>query len=290
MATTISKGTMFPEEVVNDLFNKVRGKSSLAVLANQIPVSFVGNKEFTFSMDDEVNLVGENEAKAAGQSTVAPVTIVPVKVEYGSRVSDEFMNAAEEQQLEILKAFNEGFAKKVARGIDIMAFHGVNPRTGSASGLIKTYFDQGSKTVTFTASDPGDNVEDAVEKLGDNGVSGIAMSRTFASALAKMKNALGGNLFPELAWGGNPEKLNGLDASVNTTVDFGSSTDEAIVGNFREFFKWGFAKDVTMKIIEYGDPDNTGSDLAGHNQIYIRGEAYVGWAIMDQAAFTRIVE
>ena len=42
----------------------------------------------------------------------------------------------EEEQIEILKAFSEGFAKKLASGLDKSAMHGINPRTGSASAVL----------------------------------------------------------------------------------------------------------------------------------------------------------
>ena len=42
---------------------------------------------------------------------------------------------------------------------------------------------------------------------------------------------------------------------------------------------------MPIEIIEFGDPDNTGKDLKGYNQIAIRGEAYLGWAIFDKNAF-----
>jgi len=54
-------------------------------------------------------------------------------------------------------------------------------------------------------------------------------------------------------------------------------------------FKWGYGKDISFEVIEYGDPDNSGSDLKGHNQVYLRGEAYLGWAIFDAASFARII-
>ncbi len=52
----------------------------------------------------------------------------------------------------------------------------------------------------------------------------------------------------------------------------------------------GYAKEVPMEIIKYGDPDNTGRDLKGYNQVYIRCEAYIGWGIMDADSFARIVK
>ena len=285
----LSKGTLFPAEVVTEMFNKVKGKSSLAVLSNQMPIAFNGNDIFVFSMDDEVALVGENEAKSAGRVTLAPVKVVPIKVEYGARVSDEFLYATEEKKLEILKAFSEGFAAKVARGLDIMAFHGVNPRTGTASDLISHSFDKGTNTVTYAEANCDDNVDDAIKLIGDYDVTGIAMSKTFAAAMGKLENAQGGKLYPELKWGGQPGAVNGVKASVNSTVDFGTSKDMAIVGDFASCFKWGYAKQIPLQVIPYGDPDNTGKDLSGHNQVYLRAETYLGWGILDQDAFARVV-
>ena len=127
MAEVLSKGNLFGEELVTDLINKVKGKSSLARLCDQEPVPFNGLKEFIFSMDSEVDIVAENGKKSHGGISLEPVKIVPLKVEYGARVSDEFMYAAESAQINLLKSFNEGFAAKVSRGIDLMAFHGINP-------------------------------------------------------------------------------------------------------------------------------------------------------------------
>lgn len=59
----LNKGTLFDPVLVSDLITKVRGKSSLAKLSRRIPVSFVGNKEFTFSMDSEIDIVAESGQK-----------------------------------------------------------------------------------------------------------------------------------------------------------------------------------------------------------------------------------
>ena len=142
MGNVLEKGSLFPEVLVNEMVNLVRGKSSLARLSESAPLPFNGAKVFTFNFDHEVNLVGESAAKANGGATIQAVSMQPIKVEYGMRVSDEFRFAAEEVQLQYLQAFAEGFARKVARGIDIMAMHGVNPRTGlAASALTNKNFD-----------------------------------------------------------------------------------------------------------------------------------------------------
>ena len=296
MANVLAKGSLFPPELTNELINLVNGKSSLAKLAAQRPLSFVGNEIFTFTLDKEVDVVAENGAKSNGGATMGSVSIVPVKIEYGTRVSDEFKYASEEQQIEYLRAFAEGFAAKAARGLDIMGFHGLNPRTGSASAVIGTnHFDSLVTNTVNLSSDPNANVESAVALVqgGEYEVNGMAMSPAFRSALAaEVYTSDNRPMFPELAWGSQPATIKGLPVDTNSTVSFGTNTvDNAIVGNFRDFFRWGVAKDIPIEIIEYGNPDNDANagDLKGHNQIYLRGEMYIGWGILVPAAFARIV-
>lgn len=290
MADVLSMGELFDPKLVKSLFNQVKGKSSVAVLSGQTPVEFSGNKYFVFSMDNEVDLVGENQKRRHGGVTVDPVKVVPHEIEYGARVSEEFMNASEEEQLDIMEAFIEGFARKVARGLDIMAFHGVNPRDGQASALITSYFDKGTKTVNFDADVPDESVEDAIAKIGDWDASGIAMSKAFASALGKMRTSDGAKMYPGLSWGGDPKEVNGIKSSVNSTVSFGDSADMAIVGDFANCFKWGYSKQIKLEIIPYGDPDNTGVDLKGSGQVYLRATTSIGFGILVEDAFARVIK
>lgn len=295
---TLSKGTLFPEKLIGDLVNQVKGKSSLAKLSRQIPIAFNGNKEFTFSLDKEVDVVAENGAKSHGGVTVAPKTIVPIKIEYGARVSNEFMYASEEEGLNILKAFSEGFAIKAARGLDLMALHGVNPRTGQVSTVIgNNNFDTAvTQTVAYNVAspDPDANIEAAVAQIQAAGydVNGLIMAPAFSTALANVLASTNGpKRYPELAWGANPGSINGLTTDINRTVsDMTSDSGRAILGDFSAF-RWGYAKEIPMQIIEYGNPDNDSEagDLKGHNQVYIRCELFLGWGIIDPSAFSRII-
>lgn len=285
--------TIFSETLVADLMNKVRGKSSLAKLSAQEPIPFNGLKEFTFTMDKEIDIVAENGKKTEGGITVEPVTIVPIKFEYGARVSDEFMYAADDAKLQVLKAFNEGFAKKVAKGFDMAAFHGVNPRTGSASDVVGTnHFDSKvTQTVTYEAATCDENLDAIIAAVqgSDGDVTGIALSNTMGADMAKIK-VNGVRQYPEFRFGASPAALGGMAVDVNKTVYNATVKDHAIVGDFQNAFKWGFAKQIPLEIIEYGDPDNSGKDLKGYNQVYIRAEVYIGWGILVPTFFGRVVE
>ncbi|MBR4291685.1 MAG: phage major capsid protein [Oscillospiraceae bacterium] len=290
MAAVQNMSDLFDPKLVKSLFNQVKGKSSVAALCAQTPVEFSGNKYFTFSMDNEVDLVGESQKRRHGGITVVPVKVVPHEIEYGARISEEFMEASEEEQVDILQAFTEGFSNKVARGLDIMAFHGVNPRDGQESALITMHFDKIDQTVDYNAALPDECVEDAIALIGDWDATGIAMAKTFASAMGKMRDNSGTKLYPGLSWGGNPKEVNGIRSSVNSTVSFGDSKDMAIIGDFANCFKWGYSKKIKVEIIPYGDPDNTGVDLKGSGQIYLRATTSIGFGILVEDAFARVVE
>ena len=291
MPGTLSKGTLFDPQLVKEVMNAVKGKSSLAVLSGQTPIPFNGSKEYIFTMDSEIDFVAENGKYSHGGASFNPITIVPMKIEYGARVSEEFTTATEEEQIEILRAFNEGFAKKVASGLDIAAMHGINPRTGEASAVVgANNFDaKVTQTVPYTAATPDANIEAAIAMVegAEGEVTGIAIAPAVRTALAAMTKQNGEKLYPEFAFGGKPGNLGNNALDINKTVSAGD-VDMAIVGDFANRFKWGYGKEVSMEIIPYGDPDNTGVDLKGSGQVYIRCQAYIGWGIFDGDSFARV--
>lgn len=294
MADILSRGTLFPHELVTEMVDAVRGKSALAKLSARKPMAFSGTDAFVFTLDKEVDIVAENGPKTKGGATVTAKQMVPVKFEYGARVSDEYKYCSEEKRMEYLRSFMDGFAKKMARGMDIAAFHGLNPRTATASAVVNgndfdTLIPAAAKITATT--DPDADIEGAVAKVIAAGyeATGIALAPTEAAALAALK-VNGVRQYPELAWGANPESLNGLTLDINGTVNFNSGKALAYVGDFKNMFYWGYADQMKFEVIEYGNPDNdaTLGDLKGHNQVYIRAEMYIGWGILDEDAFALV--
>lgn len=294
LSTTMNNKQLFPPELVTDMMNTVKGKSSLAKMSAAEPVPFVGKTLFTFALDKEIDVVAENGAKTKGGASVDMIQMVPVKVEYGARVSDEYDYASTEKRMDYLKQFADGCQKKIARGFDIMAMHGFNPRTGTASQVIgdKNFDSKITQIVTPGTEDANDQMEAAIALIrgSEEAPSGAILAPAFTSALAAIIKSDGNRMFPELAWGAQPGMINGLAVDTNPTVSFASNKDLAIVGDFENYFKWGYARDMEIEIIRYGNPDNdtTLGDLKGHNQIYLRTEAYIAWAIMNPAAFSVI--
>lgn len=293
MAEILTRGNSMPTAVVEDMFNAVKGHSALAKLSTARPIAFNGSTVFVFNMDSEADIVAENGAKSNGGGTATAVNVVPIKMEYGMRVSDEFMRGAEEYRMRVTEDFVEGAARKFARALDIGAMHGLNPRTMTASAVIgENNIDAmlpETHAIGYAAGSESNNLEDALAKV--EGVNGIALAPTFSAGLGK---SVAGNMLiaPEYMFGGNPETFHGMKSDVNSTVEAhlasAPSGNMAYVGDF-DAFRWGYASDVEFEVIEYGNPDNSNlGDLKGHNQVYLRCEAYIGWGILDANAFAAV--
>lgn len=292
MGKITNSGTFFNPQLVKDIISRVNGHSSLAKLCGGTPIPFAGVEEFIFSMDGEAAIVGESDDKPANNAALSPVTIKPIKFVYQHRITEEFLNLTEEQQLPYLREFEDGTAKKMARALDISAFHALNPYTAKASEIVgsNSFDSKIGKTVNFLASYPDDNIDAAIALIPEANISGIAMSPDFGAALGSMKMADShAAMYPEFRFGGKPSSFGGgIACDVNSTVNFNTGSNEAYVGDFAGSFKWGYAERMKFEIITTGDPDGLG-DLKRKNQICLRAETYIGWGILDPNAFARIV-
>ncbi len=301
---------ILPRKVSNEIFSKVAGESAIAKVCGDEPIPFVGTDVFTFSLDQEADLVAESGTKTNGGGALAPVKVAPLKYEYGLRISDEFMKASEEYQLNILKSFTDGASKKFARALDLSSTLGINPRTATYSDLIgkNNFYDATGQAGTghqfgHYAGQTEESIEGMIAAISaDSGATpnGMLYGPQIGQELAAKKTDGGAYLYPEFRFGGAPEYLGGLKLGKSTTLGFAGShfydgqahqlITYAVVGDFSAF-KWGYAQDITYEIIQYGNPDNSDlGDLKGHNQVYLRAEAYLGWGILDPKRFGTIVE
>lgn len=287
--------SMFPAELVTEMFNAVQGHSTLAKLSGAKAIPFAGETIFTFSMDGEVSIVGEGANKPAGDASFVPKTITPIKMVYQHRLTNEFVYLSEEAQLPYLAAFADGFAKKMARGLDIAAMHGLNPADLTDASFKSTNSFDGvvSNTVTYAAATVDQNIDAAVQAViaGERVVNGIALSPAAGSALAAIK-VNGVVQYPEYRFGQNPGSFYGMGSDVNNTVSkiaTGGNADHVLVGDFQNAFRWGYAKNIPLEVIEYGDPDGQG-DLKRTNEVVLRAEAFIGWGILDADSFAIVRE
>jgi HK97 family phage major capsid protein len=269
----------------------------LAALAPEAPDIKVGTTDhFTFTGTPKAELVGEAANKSSNDDKPGKVTANTYTVQVTYRFSNQLMWADEDYQTGIVDGLVANIATALSRALDLIAIHGINPKTGEVSANVAHYFTKaanGVNRVEATASEDAD-IEAAAEALQANGyiATGIGFDPVFAGKLARSRDSDGRKLYPELGLGFGFTNFQGLQAASSDTVSGRQELEaadvrvQALMGDFRAF-KWGVARNVPLETIEYGNPDGLG-DLKRTNEIAIRAEAVLGFAIFDPKAFALI--
>lgn len=271
----------------------------LARLAPSDPEIKVGSTDhFTFTTTPKAELVGEGDNKSSNDGTPTKKTAKTYKVQITYRFSQDLMWADEDYQTGVVEALVERVGVAISRALDLIAIHGINPKTGEISASVADYFDKPGNGVSrvVATGDVQADLETAASDLQEAGyiATGIALDPVFAGQLARKKDGENRPLYPELGLGFGFDSFQGLSAAASDTVSGRQELEssevsiQAILGDWRAF-KWGVARELPLETIEYGDPDGAG-DLKRTNEIAIRAEAVFGFVIFDGNAFSIISE
>lgn len=276
-----------PTQIVDGIVEKSKTESTIAALSGRDPMRFGDATIVTFDEDLRAEFVEESGAKTEDQAKPQAVVASPRKAVVNFRTSDEFLTAEEDYQLGILSKFQEKCGRALARALDLGAYYRINPRTGNTVGTWTNYLNATTLRVNAGAN-PDLDVEAAAglvitERVVPNG---IAMDPSYAWTLSTARYTDGRKKFPELGLGVNVTNFSGLNASVSTTVsgkprdgDAADTGVRAIIGNFAQGIFWGVQREFPFRMLQYGDPDNTGRDLAGHNEVLFRAEVIYAWYV-----------
>lgn len=294
MADTLQSGDLhFPTQIADGIVEKAKTGSTVAALSGQEPMRFGNVDIITFDDDLTAEFVEQSGAKGADDAKPSFVTAVPHKAVVQMRTSDEFRWADEDYQTGILDRFGDKCSLALARALDLGLYYRINPRTGTQVTSWTNYLNKTTKRVEVGANADIDFESAAGLVIGNGyGVNGVALDPQYAWTLSTARYTDGRKKFPELGLGQGLTNFQGVNASVSTTVSGkatdGSTTDNnvrAIVGNFQSGVRWGVQRTIPFRVLEFGDPDNTGRDLAGHNEVLLRAEVVYGWyAFEDQFA------
>jgi HK97 family phage major capsid protein len=255
----------------------------------------------TFTAKPKGEVVAEGANKSQSQPGFGQKTSVPRKVQVTMRFNEEVQWADEDYQTGVLAALRDAGAEALARALDLITYHGINPLTGVAlSGSPAKVLDT-TNTVEVNTATADNDIDSAVALVIADGFyqpNGIAFDPTFAYKLATTRDSQGRKLYPELGTGLGATSFNGLNAAVSTTVSAPEATIsggayasanpniKAIIGDFTAL-RWGVQRQIPVEVIRFGDPDGSG-DLKRANQIALRLEVVYGIAIMDTDAFAVI--
>lgn len=295
MAALNTSDMTLPTQIVDGIVEKTKTASTIAALSNQEPMRFGNVTVVTFDDDLTAEFVEQSGAKSEESAAPDSVVAVPHKAVVNFRTSDEFKIADEDYQLGILDKFEEKCARALGRALDLGAYFRINPRSGTAVSGWTNYLNTTTNRVEIGASPAADLLlEQAAGLVIGDGYSptGVALDPSFSWTMATARYADGRKKYPELGFGVDVSSVEGLRASVSSTVsgkprdgDAADNKVRAIVGNYEQGIRWGVQKTFPFRMLEFGDPDNTGRDLAGHNEVLFRAEVIFAWYVFaDQFA------
>lgn len=283
MALDTSK-VLLPKEVATVITKRAKDTSTIAALSPSEPQLFLDKDYMVFTGNSEAEVVAEGAQKSSYEETLTPVVGKRFKVQTTTRVSSELQWADEDAKLEIISKIQADQAAAMGRVLDYVIYHAFDPKKKTTldgfNALAKT-------AVGVPATDDRvadiDSLAEAVSDEYD--INGIALSKTMANELRKIRvPSTGQRFYPEIPINLQVGNLDGIPAATSGTVNGRLITQAtgilAFLGDFR-LIKWGMVRDIWSEIIEYGDPDNTGKDLKGVNQIAYRTEAMYSYAILD---------
>lgn len=286
MAMDTSK-IKLPAEVTQAIINKVGNTSTIAALSPSTPQLFLNEDYMVFNGAAEAEVVAEGQKKSSYEQEASYITGKKFKVQCTTRVTEELKWADEDNRLEIISSIQEDQTKAIARALDYVIYHAINPKSGTK---LDGYDALTANAVAVT--DSGDdiaNVDALADAVNEYEINGVALSRTWASRLRKLRvPATGMRFYPEIPINLAAGTLDGIPAATSTTVDGKKATTPTkvlgIMGDY-SLIKWGMIRDIWAEVIQYGDPDQTGVDLKAHNQIAYRTEAMFSYAVLDPKAF-----
>ena len=259
MALDTSK-VLLPKEVATVITKRAKDTSTIAALSPSEPQLFLDKDYMVFTGNSEAEVVAEGAQKSSYDETLTPVVGKRFKVQTTTRVSSELQWADEDAKLEITSKIMTDQAAAMGRVLDYVIYHAFDPKKKTT---LEGFNALAKSAVGVTATDDRvADIDSLAEVVSDEyDINGIALSKTMANELRKIRvPSTGQRFYPEIPINLQVGSLDGIPAATSGTVN---------------------GRLIWSEIIEYGDPDNTGKDLKGVNQIAYRTEAMYSYAILD---------
>lgn len=280
-----------PTTELGRIADRVQNQSVLATLSPERPTLYGNVAAVKMSRKPRAEIVAEGANKSSDTAEWDTVTAAPVKIQTTVRMTDEVKWLDEDHRLLIVDDLVEALGESMARAVDLIGIHGINPITGTRAASVTTFLNQTANRTT-TAGAPTDELVAAVGSImgGAYAPTGVALDGGYAFQLATEQYDDGRDRNPGMGFGAGVTNWRGLQiAQSNTVSGRPEATDtrlRALAGDFTQV-KWGFQRRFPVEVIEFGDPDGNG-DLKRNNQIAYRVEGVLYVAVFDLDAFAAV--
>lgn len=285
-------GFVIPATQLGRITERVQNQSVLATLSPERPTLFGNVQAVRMSRKPRAQIVAEGESKVSDEAGWGSVTASPIKFQTTVRMTTEVKWLDEDHRLQIVDELTDALGESMARAVDLIGIHGINPITGQQATSVTEYLNQTTNRVTV-ADDPNGELEATVGLVAGDGVyvpTGVGLTPGYAFSVATQRNARGDKINPDMGYGFNAGSYNGLTLARSSTVsgqpEAADTGLRALTGDYTQV-KWGFQRRIPVEVIEYGNPDG-GGDLKNTNEIAYRAEGVIYVAIFDLSAFAAV--
>src|SRR5690606_4734720 len=122
-----------PTTALGAIVDRVRDESVIAKLSPERPTLFGNVAAVRLSRKPRAQIVAGGAQKAADAVVLSSVTASAIESQITVRVSDEVRWADADHQMGIVDEVTTAIAGSIARAVDLIAIHGINPLTGTAA-------------------------------------------------------------------------------------------------------------------------------------------------------------
>ncbi len=285
---------LLPRAISADIWKKATVASIVPDLATTSPIIIGDNVFPEVTKRPAATIVGEGGNKKDSQLELGAKTIKPIKAQVGLEFT---LEAITSNPVGVLGLLQDELSTALARQIDLAVLHKKVADTGAditVGGDIALDTVQAVELGTVDAVDSDIETGYGLVTTAGYDFTGIAFDPKFVARLRKAVNTKNGLKYhPELGFGSQVTSFGGLTARVSKTVSgqvdaVGDTNVRAVAGDFNAL-KFGYALNIPVKKIEYGDPFGNG-DLQRRNSIAYLAEVIFGWAVMDPTAFVAFTE
>lgn len=280
-----------PTTELGRIADRVRNDSVLATLSPERPTLFGNVSAIRMSRKPRAQIVAEGAAKSSDTPEWGSVVASPIKFQTTVRMTDEVRWLDQDHRLQIVDELVDSISDSMARAVDLIGIHGINPLTGTSAASVTSYLNQTTNRTT-AGSAPTDELIAAVGAVAGNGyqATGLALDQGYAFQVATDTYDDGRERNPGLGFGNTVTNWKGLTLASSSTVsgqpESADTLLRALVGDYTQV-KWGFQRRIPVEVIPYGDPDGNG-DLQANNEIAYRAEGVIYVAIFDLDAFSAV--
>lgn len=283
--------TLLPKSVAAEWWKKATANSIIPSLAKSTPVIIGENVIPVLTKRPSASIIGELQNKVDSELEAGAKTFRHVKAEVGLEFSLETVLS---NPAGILDNISEEMSQALARQVDAAVIHNRQSSTGAQLTGGTRGITDGAHRVTLPVT-PGVDVDpflwegynQVVDGSGNN-FSGFAVDPRLTYVLATARDNQGRRLNPDINMGQMVTSYSGQpmvnSKTVGGDVDAGTDTGIRAIGGDWDALRFGYAHQISLRKIEYGDPFGNG-DLQRRNAVGYLMEVLFGWVILDEKAF-----